>query len=71
MPRHVLSTRTRAKHGVHRFRNMRFHYDGQIVPGLYIIINLKRLGLNTPAILAYLEPLEAQPQSVHCWKHPA
>ena len=58
MPRHVLSTRPRAKHGVHRFRNMRFHYEGQIVPGLYIVIELRRLGLKTPAIQAYLERLE-------------
>jgi hypothetical protein len=60
MPRSLLSKRPRAKHGVHRFRNMQLDYNGQMVPGLYIVIDLERLGLKRPAILAYLERLERQ-----------
>ena len=58
MPRSLLSTRPRAKHGIHRFRNMRFLYNEQWVPGLYIVIDLRRLGLKQASILAYLERLE-------------
>ena len=62
MPRSLLSTRPRARHGIHRFRNTLMPYEDQIVPGLYIIIELRRLGLKQKAILEYLERLERRMQ---------
>ena len=62
MPRHILSTHPRATHGIHHYRDIRFLYQDQWVPGLYIIIDLRRLGLKTPAILAYLQRMERHAQ---------
>ena len=56
MQRNLFSPR--ATHGIHHYRHMRFLYHDQWVPGLYIIIDLRRLGLKTPAILAYLQRME-------------
>lgn len=69
MPRHILSTRPRATHGIHRYRHMRFLYHDQWVPGLYIIIDLRRLGLKTPAILRYLHRLELRLQRRSYWPY--
>ena len=62
MARHILIQHPRATHGIHHYRHTRFLYNDQWVPGLYIIIDLRRLGLKTPAILAYLQRLHRRAQ---------